>query len=222
MRALDELVDEDGAGKERVQALLARAVRPAQWLDCEAAHGEATLLKLQLDTRSALGALAHGSGGLVVDSGWLRVLGAGCPALPRDLAGWNKLGEPGGRLPGALLIADDAVGGFFALNQGGLLGNPGDVCWLSPRTLEWEGLGIGYDGFLEWALCGELVAFYAPWRFAGWEDAVKTLGGGEAFAFEPFAAVDGVPLGERKRVPTPLDTLWTQHSDALPRLLRAP
>ena len=43
--------------------------------------------------------------------------GIGTPRLTRDIASWNA-----GRSNGFLLIADDAVGGFFAINGGGLRG----------------------------------------------------------------------------------------------------
>jgi Protein of unknown function DUF2625 len=222
MRALDTLVDKEGTGLAQVKALLSAAARPVELLPCDAAAGEKTLVALQLETRSPLGALAHGSGGLLIDGGWLRLLGAGCDRLPRGLVEWNRLGEPGGRLPGALLVADDAVGGFFALNHGGLLGDAGDVCWLSPQSLEWESLNIGYDGFLAWAVGKDLDHFYAAWRWPGWEAEVKALSSGEALLFEPPAAVPGAAFGERKRAPQAVDEVFKTHSDTLPRLLRAP
>jgi Protein of unknown function DUF2625 len=222
MRALEALVDKDGAGKARVEALLKSAARPAEWLPCEVAAGERTLLSLQVETRSPLGALAHGAGGILIDHGWLRLLGAGCERLPRGLAEWNQVGQSGGRIPGALLVADDVVGGFFALNQGGLLGDPGDICWLSPQSLDWESLNIGYEGFLEWALSPALTGFYGDWRWEGWEESVKALPTTHAFALEPPAAVPGAAFSARERAQTPVDALYQTHSDTLPRLLRAP
>lgn len=222
MRTLDALVDKDGAGLARVKALLAQAARPVELLSCEQAAGEKTLVALQQMTHEVFGALAHGSGGLLVDHGWLRLLGAGCERLPRGLLDWNQVGQGGGRIPGALLVADDAVGGFFALNQGGLLGDPGDICWLSPQSLEWESLNIGYEGFLEWALSAALTGFYAEWRWPGWEEQVQAMPLTHAVAFEPPAAVQGAAFTERTRVEQAVEALFLSHSDTLPRLLRAP
>ena len=77
-------------------------------------QNEDVLHSLQVTTRSPMGAIAYETGGILVDNGWLRFRGSG-QQLPRPLDG-NDYDE------GYLLIADDAVGGFFAIN-GGALGN---------------------------------------------------------------------------------------------------
>jgi hypothetical protein len=222
MRTLEALIDKDGSGLAWVREVLGRAARPAELLPCDAAAAEKALLALQLENSTALGAVAHGCGGILLDHGWLRLLGAGCEKFPRGLLEWNQVGHAGGRLPGALLVADDAVGGFFALNQGGLVGNPGEICWLSPQSLDWESLSIGYEGFLEWAVSPELTGFYSEWRWPGWEEDVKALAAGDGFAFEPPAAVPGAAFVERTRAKHPVETLYQQHSETLVRLLRAP
>src|SRR4051812_46427735 len=68
-------------------------------------------------------------GGILVDDGWLRILGGSHPRLPRDLARWNfPDGNPtNARMRGAFLVADDAIGGFFAINAGALPGPQGHV-----------------------------------------------------------------------------------------------
>ena len=222
MRALTSLVDDDRTGLNRLAELLQNAARPAERLDCLAAEGDAAVVSLQVETRALLGAMAHRTGGVLIDGGWLRLLGTRCARLPRGLTDWNQLGQSGGRVPGALLVADDAIVGLFALNQGGLLGDPGDVCWLSPQSLEWESLNIGYDGFVEWALGKGLDHFYAAWRWPGWEEDVKALPASDALVFEPPAAVPGSAYGERKREARPVELVYATHSDTLPRLLRAP
>ena len=78
----------------------------------------ATLEGLQITTRSGLGALAHETGGVLIDHGWLRHLGAGCDRLPRTLGGWNATLEI--PLLDYLIVADDIVGGAFAVNGGAL------------------------------------------------------------------------------------------------------
>ncbi|MBL8916291.1 MAG: DUF2625 family protein, partial [Archangium sp.] len=85
---------------------------------------------LEVTTRSPLGALAFHTGGILVDHGWLRILGAGCPQLPRALDTWNVIdGKP--RFDGGVLIADDVFGGFHAWFR-----EPRTVHYLAPDTLE--------------------------------------------------------------------------------------
>src|SRR5438105_2390913 len=83
------------------------------------------------------------SPGLFLDSGWLRVLGAGGhPRFCRSLPAWNE-----GRSEGFYLIADDAVGGSFALNGGALGADRGKVYYYAPDALRWEACDFGYSEF---------------------------------------------------------------------------
>jgi len=44
---------------------------------------------------------------------------------------------------GFIIVAFDAVGGFFAVNGGGIGGvNPGHVAYFAPESLQWENLGV--------------------------------------------------------------------------------
>ena len=92
--------------------------------------GLEVLFRLQVTARSMLGALALGSGGLLVDHGWIRVLGGGSEFLP-DVASVNRLGVPAedASPPPWLTVAFDVLGGRFAVNGGGLPGQPGEVCY---------------------------------------------------------------------------------------------
>src|SRR5688572_19719452 len=134
MRPLEELLDLDEPALPSVVEWAASSSRTVETLPVDAGAGAPNLFALQVTTRSTLGAIAYGTGGIIVDNGWLRMLGAGAPQLPRSIASWNKLDAPADqhRLPGALLVADDALGGFFAINGGGLPGPVGHVFYLAP------------------------------------------------------------------------------------------
>ncbi|MCW1777590.1 DUF2625 domain-containing protein [Pantoea ananatis] len=58
----------------------------------------------------------------MIDHGLLRILGSGHPRLPRDIVGWNA-----GRSSGHLLVADDLLGRFFAIDTGALGQDPGAI-----------------------------------------------------------------------------------------------
>eukprot|EP00668_Euglena_longa_P016717 GGOE01021007.1.p1 GENE.GGOE01021007.1~~GGOE01021007.1.p1 ORF type:complete len:182 (-),score=36.28 GGOE01021007.1:165-710(-) len=105
------------------------------------------------------------------------ILGGGHrPRLPRTIAQFNQ--ECAAALTGAeaeagvplgcILIADDIIGGFFALNGGRLSEERGTIAkvfYLSPDTLEWECTGMGYGAFLQWAFLGNIPEFYALYPF---------------------------------------------------------
>lgn len=180
-----------------------------QWADesavtCEilppSERRDTVLLGLQVTTRSPLGAVAHDTGGLLIDHGWLRVLGSGHARLTRDLLSWNET-----RGQGLLLVADDAAGGFFALNGGALGDDAGALYYWAPDSLEWEPLEIGYGDFLQWALSGRLAQFYADLRWPEWQAEVAALPGDQCMSFFPFLwSREGAPAtstSTRKPVP---------------------
>lgn len=119
-----------------------------------------------------MGAIVHETGGILIDHGWLRILGSGHARLTRTLPGWNK-----GKGEGFYLIADDAIGGFFALNGGVLGPDIQNAYYFTPDTLDWEPLGIGYSAFVQWACGGKLDAFYEWIRWERWEADTALLHG---------------------------------------------
>jgi hypothetical protein len=173
--------------------------------------GEATLLAIQVTTRSPMGAIAYQTGGILIDHGWIRILGGGHSRLPRTLASWNfRSGDPSdSRLPGAFLVADDVLGGFFALNGGALEGPVKNVFYFAPDALRWEDTRRGYTDFLAFALSGDLARFYGGQRWPGWEGEAQALAGDRAFDFYPmlFAKHDG-GIETRSRRSAPLDEIW--------------
>ncbi len=214
-RPLSDLINEVEHAWPGVLEMVQTAKNDVVVLPDEANRGDETLLRMQVTTRSPMGAIVHKSGGLLIDHGWIRLLGAGHPRLPRSLASWNfgDINEPRERMPGALLVADDVLGGFFALNGGALAGAPGNVHYLPPDTLKWEDLGRGYTAFLAFLLTGNLAKFYEGFRWPGWEAECSTLDGDRAYSIIPFLFTAGPPFEQRSRRPVPVEELWSLLAD---------
>src|SRR5688572_9820153 len=138
MRALSELISDDDAWAE-IEAWLASATNHVEVLPAGEAARSAALLEVQVTTRSTMGAVVYHSGGILVDHGWIRILGSGHPRLPRSLPEWNRrLALEGKVCPdGFYLVADDLVGGFFALDGGGLGAGGGQVFYFAPDAVAW-------------------------------------------------------------------------------------
>lgn len=73
--------------------------------------------------------------------GRLRILGSGCKRLNRGIYDFTlgKSFAEARRMPSYLLVADDVLGGFFAINGGAFAGEAGNVFYYAPGSGEWEG-----------------------------------------------------------------------------------
>jgi Protein of unknown function DUF2625 len=198
VRGLEELVDLREPGIARIREWLSDASVPAELLPPSAVRDD-VLLRLQITTRSPLGALAYDSGGLLIDGGWLRFLGSGHARLPRDLFHWND-----GRAKDFFLVGDDAVGGFFAINGGALGPDFQMMYYWAPDDLEWAPLDVGFGDLLYSLLHGGLPAFYEKLRWPTWSDEVATLSGDRCFAFYPFLWVKEGSLSGSHRAEVPV------------------
>lgn len=180
MKSLEDLIDSRDPALPLIEKMLGAATLSYQLLPPSTESGR-VLSSLQITTRSTLGAIAYETGGLLIDHGWLRVLGSGHPQLPRNLVDWNN-----GRSDAYLLVADDAAGGFFSINGGGLGDDVGAMYYWEPDTLRWEQLDIGYTDFLGWALSDRLATFYDGLRWDAWRSDLQELRADQCFSFFPF------------------------------------
>lgn len=188
MKTLQELINLDEPAWELIQEWLNNANKPYEIIPKNQERAEQELLANQVTTRSPMGAIIYETGGMLIDNGWLRILGSGGKKLNRTISGWNKgkSFENVGDVPSFLLIADDVLGGYFAINGGGLGDNLGMIYYFAPESLAWEDLNITYSHFVEWALTGDLEQFYQGFRWQNWQDEVKQLDGNQVFSFFPF------------------------------------
>ena len=67
------------------------------------------------------------------------------------------------RVARAILVADDVIGGFFAINQGAF-GADEDMYYWAPDRLQWEPIGFDFSFFFRWSLTGALADFYQHYR----------------------------------------------------------
>lgn len=213
MRPLHELINGDDPAFPLVREWVKSAIRPAELLPPSDAREDA-LFQAQVTTRSPMGAVVYETGGILIDNGWLRVLGSGHARLPRTLPGWNAR-----RGDGFYLVADDAVGGFFAINAGALGDDVKVLYYFAPDTLDWECLQIGYSDFLQWVFFGKLDEFYEWIRWRGWESDVRTLHGNRCYAFYPFLFTKEGKGGCGQRADVPIEEAWGLQMD-LRRQLR--
>jgi Protein of unknown function DUF2625 len=180
MKSLEQLIELAEPAFPMIEEWVASAANDCVLLPPSTNRAE-ILLAAQVSTRSTMGAIAYETGGVMIDNGWLRVLGSGHPRLARTLSGWNE-----NKADRGYLIADDAAGGFFAINGGAFGDDLGNVYYWPPDSLELEPMGRGYSDFLDWALTGDLAEFYASVRWSMWKEEVASLTGDRCIAFYPY------------------------------------
>jgi Protein of unknown function DUF2625 len=177
-RSIAELIDPTNSGQQLVDSWISAAANPVEKLPCTVAAGERCLTTLQVTTRSP------------------------------SVADWNGFGAEQHRLPNALLIADDVLGGFFAQNGGRFDGQLGSVNYFAPDTLRWEDLECSYSDWMQWLFNGNLEQFYSQGRWPNWREDAVALHGDRGILVYPFPSCEGPPFAERTRGDVPLEELW--------------
>ncbi|KQO18017.1 DUF2625 family protein [Paenibacillus sp. Leaf72] len=202
MKSYKELmVPEDAWGE--IQSLVSEAVNPITIVSCSIDDGRKTLEHLQVTNRSYLGAIALECGGILVDYGWLKILGAGNERLSGSLATWNS------PIQNILVVAYDLVGGFFAIHS-----NFKTVFYMAPDTLEWEDTECTYSEFIGWALNGDLQLFYKTMRWDSWIVDSQTIQGDQAFSIFPYLwTAEGQNIEQASKKPVSVLELYELHQE---------
>jgi hypothetical protein len=216
MRPLEDLINNKEPGWPLVQEWINGAKNKVEVLACDTVKAKDALFKTQVTTRSPMGAIVYSTGGILVDDGWIRILGSGSIRLSRSLPEWNKgksLTEYGQRAP-FYLVADDAMGGFFAINGGGLGKDAGKMYYLAPDNLEWEPMEKTYTEFLLFCFSGDLAKFYSDYRWKDWRKEVAFLPGDKTFNFyPPLWTKEGKDINKSSRKAIPIEEQYNYTLD---------
>jgi hypothetical protein len=203
VRSLTELVELNDPAWPEIEAAVAAASRPVVVLARDPRRADEELLRVQVTTRSWLGAVVHHSGGLVIDHGWLRVLGSGNEE--NRLAG---LGELNDGIAGGLVVAQDVLGGQFAWMPGDS-GAP-TIRYLAPDTLSWEDCDMGYGEWLAAMIGGATTAFYRDFRWPDWAREVAACRLDQAVdVLPPLWTREGRDIAAASRRPVPMSEMMS-------------
>ena len=210
MKSISELINNEEPGWDLVSEWIKEATNSIDVLPKNENEAETALYHTQVTTRSPMGAIIYETGGILVDHGWIRILGSGNDKLNRTLPNWNKgkTFNEFGEKPSIFLIADDVVGGFFGIN-GGILGEDlGKVYYFAPDSLEWEPMDMGYSDFLWWTFTGDLSGFYDNVRWTNWEKEMQEVNGNQGFLFFPFLWTKHDSINDLSRKAVPISEIW--------------
>jgi hypothetical protein len=211
-----EQLTTDTSGFALVKEWAKNSKNKVEFLLVEKTKACETLYNLQVTTRSPMGAITYFTGGILIDNGWIRILGSGSEKLKRTIVSWNKgktfsqIGEQ----PKYLLVADDILGGLFAINGGAIGTDLGKIYYFAPDSLTWDALNLTYSDFLAFCFNGKIEAFYKSFRWKGWEKDILNIKGDQAFSFIPFLwSKEGKDLNKVSKKPVPIDEVYTLNTD---------
>ncbi|AJA46868.1 hypothetical protein CPAST_c07680 [Clostridium pasteurianum DSM 525 = ATCC 6013] len=203
MKSIYELIDKSQETWNILQEWKRESTNKVEFLPANKNNAEKVLYDLQVTAKSILGAISYYTGGILVANGWVRILGSGADNFNRDISIWNKL-----KLDGALLVADDVIGGFFAINGGYFEGEVGNIFYLAPDTLEWEDLELKFSDFVYWTFTGDISKFYEIFRWAEWEKETSKVTGDMGILNYPFLWAESEEIEKRSRKVVPIEELW--------------
>lgn len=83
-----------------------------------------------------------------------------------------------------LVIADDVIGGLFALKGR-------DILYFCPQDLAWDNLEIEFGQFINWIMSEKMITFYDPKVIEVIKDEVKDLDFNSCIQFYPFMFSEG-------------------------------
>ncbi|WP_165749026.1 DUF2625 domain-containing protein [Cellulophaga sp. Z1A5H] len=220
MKPLSELIHTEDPGWELISEWIKEATNKLEILPKNKEEADNALYLTQVTTRSPMGAILHETGGILVDHGWIRILGSGHIKLNRTLPDWNKgkTFKTYGEKPSLFLIADDAVGGFFAINGGSLGEDLGNVYYFAPDTLDWEPMDMGYSDFIWWTFTGDLSSFYVNVRWENWKTDLIELHGNQGYSFYPFLWTEHENITALSRKAVSITEIWELQQDFVKQL----
>lgn len=151
---------------------------------------------------SLFGNIVLNTGGLVIDN-WIRIYGAGqANFFQRNVKfPYNNL-----------LVAEDILGGIFALLDNG------NIKYFAPDTLTWEDNDLSYSEFIYWALHGDTDTYYQDYRWNMWQNDIENVDINNGVSFYPFPWAEEDSFEKRVRKEIPMEEIIQFQFDMASRL----
>lgn len=209
MKPISDLIFEDTAWT-MVQEWIRNSQTNIHVLENTRTIGEEVLFNLQITNKSTMGAIVLECGGIIVDHGWLYILGSGHQRIFGSVINNRQLPL----LEEGYVVAYDVLGGLFAINKGQFDDNSRNIYYFAPDTLEWEDTGKGYTDFINWVFHGDLNKYYELFRWESWKEDLKDLAPDQGISIFPYLwANEGMDIENRHKQLLEIKEIWGLQSD---------
>lgn len=172
-------------------------------------NGEKCICDLNMSSNSVSYSIIKNSAMIVVDN-WIRIYGQGNDCCESVIEINRKLGI---NISGMFIIANDVVGGIYAINQGRFEEDLGLVWYFAPDTLEWESLSFSYSEFIIWVIEEDLDEFYLSMRWNNWRRDVVDVGLKSGIMVYPFLWSEEVNIDTASKKIVPWEELFYINMD---------
>ncbi|MFM2135122.1 MAG: hypothetical protein RL021_522 [Bacteroidota bacterium] len=194
----------------KIQKWFSMAKNDVELFEADTSRARFGINQNGIDLNSTLAAFIFHYGGMKVDHGWLRVLGSGCKEFERGLAEWNRgkneMKKDSSRY---LLVADDVIGGFWALNlTPDTKLDAAIVHYRGPHDLRWTPTGMRYSDFLRFCFFGQISEYYRDFRWKTWESEIPAINEWQVISCYPLLWTrEGKEIKANRKV-VPIERLW--------------
>lgn len=204
-KTFQELRLDDSITWHRLQTWKQNALNPVEFLPPDSARASNALVKSQVASNTFLGTVIFRTGGILIDNGWIRILGSGCTRMDRSVPEWNrgKLASRNTDESGLLLVADDVVGGLYALkyDEPDAPESVGVIFYYGPNSLTWQSTGLNYSNFLLFCFSGDIKDFYEGFRWKGWQEDIAQINCNQVYSCYPLLWTrEGIQMKSNRKV----------------------
>jgi hypothetical protein len=140
--------------------------------------------QIMCQSHTTLGQVLENSAGIIVNQ-YLRILGRSSEYLQTDIELFNSKLEdvlP----PDKWIVATDAWGGLFAIENAGVLEDREELFYFAPDSLLWERFDLGYADFIVWSASDRIKEFYEEFMWQGFEEFISNIEADKGIHIYPY------------------------------------
>ena len=166
--------------------------------------------KLNIPEDSVLASVVKNCNGIYIDN-WIRILGQG-NEKQKGVLYYNTLVDDS-CIYGMFIVANDVVGGIYAINISKYENDKNLIWYFAPDTLEWECLDMNYSDFIAWVANGNISEFYETMRWNDWTVDCEKIEFDKACLIYPFLWAKECEINSAEKKTVPFEELMRLNFD---------
>ena len=205
MKTLHELIQLETSTYQELLELQHNATSRTTFLTLDnVVEAEDALLLYQAPTNSYFGTIIYKTGGVLINDGWLRILGGGSSKLS-PIHVWNH--RLTNRIDYQLIIAYDVLGGYFFIENKENDSASSVVFYFSPQNFTVSSVAVNYKTFIQYCFTEQLTEFYKNYYWATWQQDIQSLPTDHIFDFTPpLWTTEGKSIAYSLKTSIPIQT----------------